>query len=157
MQARSSWMRAVGLLTPGRGPSSILCVSPPQEKRKEPRVPIELRIDYRKLNTFFADYTKNISKGGTFIKTDKPLGVGTRFIFKFALPELEEPVELRGEVRWVRHPGDPASDDGNDSPGMGIQFDYDSEEQRRSFHDMVESMMRKSLGEDLADKLLGRS
>ena len=30
---------------------------------------ITLRVDYKRLNTFFADYTKNISKGGTFIRT----------------------------------------------------------------------------------------
>ena len=46
------------------------------------RAPIELKVDYKKLNTFIADYTKNISKGGTFIKTDRPLKVGTEFVFK---------------------------------------------------------------------------
>jgi type IV pilus assembly protein PilZ len=29
------------------------------------------------MNAFFADYTKNISRGGTFIRTDKPLDIGT--------------------------------------------------------------------------------
>src|SRR5690348_1888069 len=38
------------------------------ERRDGPRVPIELKVEYKKLNSFFADYTKNISKGGTFIK-----------------------------------------------------------------------------------------
>ena len=45
------------------------------------RAPIELKVEYKRLNTFFADYTRNISRGGTFIGTDKPLKVGTEFVF----------------------------------------------------------------------------
>src|SRR5690606_4678270 len=42
------------------------------DKRAHPRIPIELRVDYPKLNAFFADYTRNISKGGTFVRTAQP-------------------------------------------------------------------------------------
>ena len=51
--------------------------APPDDRREAPRQPIELKVEYKRLNTFFADYTKNISKGGTFIKTNRPLPVGT--------------------------------------------------------------------------------
>src|SRR3981189_2697567 len=57
------------------------------------------------MNAFFADYTKNISKGGTFIKTSRPLPVGTRFLFALAVPALSEPVTLDGEVTWVLEGG----------------------------------------------------
>ena len=40
---------------------------------------------YKRLNTFFASYTKNISKGGTFIRTSKPLESGG-FTFVLSLP-----------------------------------------------------------------------
>ena len=33
------------------------------ENREHGRAPIELKVDYKKLNSFFADYTRNISKG----------------------------------------------------------------------------------------------
>ena len=56
------------------------------ERRESGRAPIELKVEYKKLNTFFADYTRNISKGGTFIRTDHPLPVGTRFAFTLAVP-----------------------------------------------------------------------
>ena len=52
----------------------------PKDRRREARAPIELKVEYKRLNTFFYDYTKNISKGGTFIKTDKPLDIGTIFL-----------------------------------------------------------------------------
>ena len=47
-----------------------------RERRADARSPIELKVEYKRLNTFFADYTKNISRGGTFIKTARPLPVG---------------------------------------------------------------------------------
>ncbi|MGH7280839.1 MAG: hypothetical protein ACRELY_04895 [Polyangiaceae bacterium] len=56
------------------------------EKRDGLRAAITLRVDYKRLNTFFADYTKNISKGGTFIRTTKPLDVGTEFVFVLSFP-----------------------------------------------------------------------
>ena len=62
------------------------------------RAPIELKVEYKKLNTFFSDYTKNISKGGTFIKTERPLKVGTEFVFKLFVPARGEPFTLRGSV-----------------------------------------------------------
>ena len=71
---------------------------PKTEGRSHPRAPIELKVDYKKLNSFFADYTKNISKGGTFIKTKKPLPIGTRFLFKLTVPSRDAPFELLGEV-----------------------------------------------------------
>ena len=71
------------------------------DRRREARAPIELKVEYKRLNTFFYDYTKNISKGGTFIKTEKPLDIGTIFLFKLMLPAQPEPLALRGEVRWV--------------------------------------------------------
>ena len=37
------------------------------ERRDNQRHAIELKVEYKRLNSFFADYTKNISKGGTFI------------------------------------------------------------------------------------------
>ena len=67
-----------------------------QEHREHARAPIELKVDYKKLNSFFADFTKNISKGGTFIKTKKALPIGTRFLFRLSVPAREEPFQLLG-------------------------------------------------------------
>ncbi len=119
------------------------------ELRIAPRAPIELKVEYRKVNSFFADYTKNISKGGTFIKTKKPLPVGTQFLFKLTVPHRENPFELLGEVAWARAEGD--------DPGMGIRFVYSSDGQRSEFEGVVEKMMFESLGPLLSGKLLDKS
>ncbi|MGQ0507238.1 MAG: TIGR02266 family protein [Myxococcaceae bacterium] len=119
------------------------------EPRQHQRAPIELKVDYKKLNSFFADYTKNISKGGTFIKTKKPLPIGTRFLFKLTVPQRGSPFELLGEVVWSKSDGD--------EPGMGIRFIYSDDRQRGDFEGVVEKLMADSLGSDLTDKLLNKS
>lgn len=123
------------------------------ERRNQPRAPVELRVEYKRLNSFFADYTRNISRGGTFIRTPKPLPVGTEFVFSLIVPGLAEPLSVRGRVQWIVEPGGPS---GND-PGMGIQFRYEAEEERRTIESTVERLMVESLGPALFHRLLSRS
>jgi type IV pilus assembly protein PilZ len=123
------------------------------DRRGGDRHAIELKVEYKRLNTFFADYTKNISKGGTFIRTDKPLDIGTEFIFALTIPKLEAPVRLCGKVLWITHV-DQATEES--PPGMGIRFKYASDAERRATEDVVEGLMRDQLGDHLSNKLLGR-
>jgi type IV pilus assembly protein PilZ len=122
------------------------------DRRRAPRAPIELKIEYKRLNTFFADYTKNISRGGTFIGTEKPLSVGTEFVFALGVPGMPEPVRLRGKVIWVT----PTHEATKANPaGMGIEFQYDAAE-RHEKEAAVERLMTAELGEQLTTRLLGR-
>jgi len=128
------------------------------ERRQHPRAAIELKVEYKRLNTFFADYTKNISKGGTFIRTKRPLDIGTQFVFRLSVPSLEEPLVLRGEVIWVVREGEPPPEgvEPGHEPGMGIRFIYESDAQRREVEERVERLMVASLGPILYAKLLGK-
>jgi type IV pilus assembly protein PilZ len=126
-------------------------MSSPHDRRTTARGPIRLRVDYERMNAFFADYTKNISKGGTFIKTSRPLPVGTRFLFALAVPALSEPVTLDGEVTWVLKAE--AGEEGQD-PGMGIRFLFASATQRQDFEAIVERLMEESLGQYVTRGLL---
>ena len=118
------------------------------DQREHARAPIELKVDYKKLNSFFADYTKNISKGGTFIKTRKPLPVGTRFLFRLTVPGRPLPFELNGEVVHASPSGDDA--------GMGIRFVWTADADRLAFERVVEQLMEQSLGPVVAQNLLRR-
>ncbi len=125
-----------------------------REKRKEERAAITLRVDYKRLNTFFADYTKNISKGGTFIRTNKPLDVGTQFVFVLTFPSDEQnKLELKGEVMWTVAE-DKADDD--QPAGMGIRFLFDDDADRARVDDFVENLMKQALGEHISSKLLSK-
>jgi len=139
-----------------RGSSQVHRMPQSSDRRQQHRAPIELRVEYQRLNRFFYDYTKNISMGGTFIKTIKPLEVGTEFLFKLMIPSLEEPLILRGEVRWILHEGETRigeGPDGADEPGMGIRFIYDSEAQRGEVEREVERLMVGSLGPKIYARL----
>lgn len=122
------------------------------DRRNNGRAAIELNVEYKRLNTFFADYTRNISRGGTFIRTDRPLDVHTEFVFALSIKNLAEPLRLRGRVKWIVRPSDATPD----SPaGMGIEFQYTDEQERRATEAIVEQLMAAELGEELAGKLLG--
>ena len=122
------------------------------DRRHAPRAAIELRVEYKRLNSFFADYTKNISRGGTFIGTDRPLEVGTDFVFKLGVPGLSEPLVLKGKVQWTLTPEQAGEDR---APGMGIGFVFESELERERVETTVEKLMIESLGPVLYQKLLG--
>jgi type IV pilus assembly protein PilZ len=110
-------------------------------------------VDYKRVNTFFADYAKNISKGGTFIQTDRPLDVGTEFVFLLTIPGREAPIELRGQVMWTVTT---ASATEEHPAGMGIRFLFERDQERRSLHGLVESLMSDKLGPRVTQKLLGK-
>jgi type IV pilus assembly protein PilZ len=116
------------------------------EHREHDRAPIELKVDYKKLNSFFADFTKNISKGGTFIKTKKALPIGTRFLFRLSVPLREAPFQLLGEVVHA--------ETGGEEPGMGIRFVWDDDRDRVDFEAVVEGLMSESLGPVVTQALL---
>jgi type IV pilus assembly protein PilZ len=124
----------------------------PPERRGMARAPIELKVEYKRLNTFFADYTRNISRGGTFIATEKPLPVGTEFVFSLGVPQMGKPLQLRGRVIWTTSADDATK---ANPAGMGIEFQYD-EGERAEKEAQVERLLADQLGEQLTRKLLGR-
>jgi type IV pilus assembly protein PilZ len=124
------------------------------EKRNEERAAVQLRVDYKRLNTFFADYTKNISKGGTFIRTTKPLDIGTEFVFVLSVPSHNTQLALKGEVVRV------VSEEGAtpDNPaGMGIRFKFENDDERDKVDDFVEKLMDEALGKHISTKLLKKT
>lgn len=130
-----------------------------EERRVEDRAAITLKVDYKRLNTFFADYTKNISKGGTFIRTSKPLEIGTQFVFVLTVPEVSgEPttraLELTGAVKWVVSDAEATEEK---PAGMGIEFVFTDDADRDRVSRFVADLMRASLGDHIADKLLAKA
>ena len=124
----------------------------PSDRRQSERTPIELKVEYKRVNTFFADYTKNISRGGTFIGTERPLPIGTEFIFALGIPHLPEPLRLTGKVIWITKVEDASK---ANPAGMGIEFQYANDAERREKESAVEQLMSSELGEHLASKILG--
>ena len=122
------------------------------ERRRFPRHAITLRVDYKRMNTFFADYTKNISKGGTFIRTSKPLDVGTEFVFVLSIPGQPDQLQLLGRscgrstTRKRPRSSPPEWASGSSSPTTS---------ERKQLEDFVAKLMSEKLGSHVAAKLLG--
>ncbi|SRR5260221_353154 len=123
----------------------------PEDLRSSFRAPLRLRVDYERMNSFFADYTKNISKGGTFIKTARPLPIGSRCQFSFTVPALSDPLQLEGEVTRLV-----SLEEGGEEAGMGVKFVFRDEAAQREFEELVGRMMEESLGPAAARALLHR-
>jgi type IV pilus assembly protein PilZ len=126
------------------------------DRRNEDRAPITLRVEYKRINTFFADSTKNISKGGTYIRTTRPLAIGTEFMFVLSVnattsEERALQLELKGVVKWIVAEADATADL---PAGMGIQFVFADDAEREAVQSVVAAMMNEALGPILAGKLL---
>jgi len=95
------------------------------DRRKHARVPVRLRVKFPSLEVLQEDYSKDISRGGIFIQTQKPRGVGDEMIVTLVHPVSGEELDLDGEV--VRVSREESHKPGSVS-GMGIQFkDMDQE------------------------------
>lgn len=128
------------------------------DRRSQERGPISLRVDYKRLNSFFADYTKNISRGGTFIRTDRPLEIGTEFIFELGVPVTDADMgdgklRLSGVVKWVVGSGEATEEQ---PAGMGIRFVFADTDEEERLGIFVEKLMRRALGDAISERLLAK-
>jgi type IV pilus assembly protein PilZ len=109
-------------------------------RRAHRRVPIELKVEYKDLDQFLIEYTRNISRGGVFIRSDAQLARGTKLVFHLHVPGLSAPLAIKGRVAWVRPAG--YLTDG-ENPGMGIEFIYDTEDERAHVEETVETLIQQ--------------
>ena len=124
-----------------------------RERRESGRAPVELPVEYDHLNALLSDYTHNISRGGTFIRTDRLLDIGAKLSFTIQAPELGEPIVLRGVVRWVVRTAQASA---NRPAGMGIAFIYDSQAHQASIEGRLDRLMVQSLGAPTFEQLMGK-
>ena len=86
------------------------------DARKHPRSEILLKVEYPGYEDFLHDYTENISKGGTFVYSERDWKVGDRLRLTLSFPGLLRPIQIRGEVAWLRKEPD---------RGVGVRFLFD--------------------------------
>jgi Tfp pilus assembly protein PilZ len=105
------------------------------ERRRAPRVLVDLEVDYASEENYLFAYITDISATGIFVRTTTPEQPGTHLNLRFQLPPPESAneaptkasksprgtkIEVEGEVIWV-NPYRPGAPD-NLHPGMGIRF-----------------------------------
>lgn len=116
---------------------------PPAVAPRPPRLEYELPVAYRTVSGFVTDWAVNISRGGLFINTQKPLPVGTHVKLIVSLPGTEFPFDMTGRVTRVNE----SHAANNQVPGMAIEFVGVDEEKRIRLEEFVERL-RKALPPD---------
>lgn len=74
-----------------------------------------VKVSCRSWEQFRTLYTRDISRGGMFLRTDKPLEIGTSVTLSLELPDAQL-LELEAEVAHIAGPGATTGE------GMGIRF-----------------------------------
>lgn len=78
------------------------------------------RVSYRTLDELVVAYTRDLSRGGLFLKTQRFLPINAVILLSLELPEGGGEVPVIARVAYVRDPQSAAA--AGKTPGMGIQF-----------------------------------
>jgi type IV pilus assembly protein PilZ len=104
------------------------------ERRRSPRSPLEVRVDYTTVDAFFSEFTRDINEGGIFIETESPPSLEATVSLRFRLPGSDEPIKVGGRVVRVSdgRAGEP--------PGMAIEFETLDAGARRRIDQLVRTL-----------------
>jgi len=92
-----------------------------KEKRVHPRVDARIKVSFKSTGDFVEEYTKNISKGGIFLKTDKLLDPNAQIELMLSFPGSKKEHKILGRVTRLVVMSDPESEE-RQIYGVGIHF-----------------------------------
>jgi uncharacterized protein (TIGR02266 family) len=92
------------------------------ERRSYPRAPVEIEVSFESESQVFVGLSGDISTGGLFVSTYKPVALDSSVDLAFSLPDGHK-VHVSGRVRWLRR----ATEEGL-APGFGVAFEELSED-----------------------------
>jgi uncharacterized protein (TIGR02266 family) len=104
-----------------------------KEKRRDPRVPFVLRVEYPGSPQAVRDATENLSAGGLFIRTDRDLAEGERLQLHVGFPGLLQAFEVEVEVVRRR----PASE--TSPAGVAVKVPADRVDDRHKLARLAET------------------
>jgi uncharacterized protein (TIGR02266 family) len=88
------------------------------QRRTHSRYAVDLDVSLGSDHNFYAGFAENLSAGGIFVATHLLKPVGSSIELSIHLPDHDEPICGKGEVRWVRE----YNERSDMPPGMGIRF-----------------------------------
>jgi type IV pilus assembly protein PilZ len=112
-----------------------------ENRRRSPRLHHEVPVAYRSEGSFLTDWATDISRGGLFINTRKPLAVGTVVKLILQLPGAAFPFDVSGRVTRAVE----LDERGSAPAGMAIEF-LDLDVERRARIEELVERLRRELG-----------
>ncbi len=109
------------------------------EQRATLRLRTHLRVELHDGSAPSAAVSSDISQGGLFIATRRPLDVGSPLRIVIDAGAKLGSIEVPGVVAWIRDPQQQ-----EETPGMGVQFDALSDDQRAAIAQLVSQVARSS-------------
>ena len=91
----------------------------PADKRQHPRYEVSIPAECSTRHSFFSNHVCNISKGGLFLRSDRPLPLNEEVSLVLRLPGTDRGIFATGRVIWNR---DIESASAQVVPGSGIRF-----------------------------------
>jgi len=83
--------------------------------------PSVLSLNIKERSALYAAYMPQLKRGGIFIPTSKPYRIGDEVFLLLNIPHDPNKIPVAGQVVWVT----PANNQGNKTPGVGVQFSDD--------------------------------
>ena len=69
-----------------------------EEKRRNPRIPCFVAVEYVSQGRAFTEFIKDTSKGGMFIETCEAFMIGETLSLTYSPPDKKRPIKILGEV-----------------------------------------------------------
>jgi uncharacterized protein (TIGR02266 family) len=104
--------------------------------RRFPRYEVEIWVDFSTIDLVTSSYVLNLSEGGVFVKSDKPLPLDAEVDLILTLP-TGVPIKAVGRVVWNH---DLAKEAPHGSRGAGIRFVDMPDGDRALLRDYVASL-----------------
>lgn len=95
------------------------------DQRRDERVVVEVDVGLLSDSNFYTGLAEDVSTGGVFVSTEKPLPPGTNVTLFFVLA-AGRTLKAEGSVRWLRAP------ETGMTPGMGVAFTRLGDEERQA-------------------------
>ena len=90
--------------------------------RKEERKDVEIPLGISTVHVFTESQIVNISEGGLFINTPRPLPKDADIEIEFVLPRADKKYVPREKVKWAIDTSKRSDGKAGIVPGMGIKF-----------------------------------
>jgi uncharacterized protein (TIGR02266 family) len=100
------------------------------QTRRSPRIEVELPVRFTHAGTTSSETIVDLSLGGAFIRTTKPIGLGELLELHLRPPRALRSINLVGQVAWTKETGR--------MPGMGIEFIGADEKTQQKLQKLLE-------------------